>query len=305
MDRVPDYPIPKSTPDDYVSHPSTVGILPSSIPRVWRQTVAGRAEAAAAASAPSDSGPISDNPQPQNPEAQAATARAIQGQNRSSVSLDTDPALPAALTQIHEAHDGPAEKKQRATKWQFGIRSRNGPHEAMLCIYKALRKFGAAWDMTGFDKYIPDNPFLIHVRWEKTGMADLEPSTSAHVSSTNLAGNIPTTNSLSSEPRRGSATPSVGSTTGSIDSDEGTTTSGSAPVPATKSCYVYIDIQLYSLPNKYYMVDFKLDGYERIEVIDGKKVGMGRCGPDKEVTSPFPYLTMVSDLIIALAEGQD
>lgn len=38
-------------------------------------------------------------------------------------------------------------KKSRPTKWQFGIRSRNTPAEAMLAIYKALRRMGAEWEV--------------------------------------------------------------------------------------------------------------------------------------------------------------
>lgn len=38
-------------------------------------------------------------------------------------------------------------KKPRPTKWQFGIRSRNQPAEAMLAIYKALAAMGADWEV--------------------------------------------------------------------------------------------------------------------------------------------------------------
>lgn len=39
------------------------------------------------------------------------------------------------------------QKKPRATKWQFGIRSRNSPAEAMLAIYRALSAMGAEWEV--------------------------------------------------------------------------------------------------------------------------------------------------------------
>ena len=38
-------------------------------------------------------------------------------------------------------------KKPKPTKWQFGIRSRNQPAEAMLAIYKALKAMGADWEV--------------------------------------------------------------------------------------------------------------------------------------------------------------
>lgn len=41
-----------------------------------------------------------------------------------------------------------AVKKAKPTKWQFGIRSRNSPSEAMLAIYKALKAMGAVWETT-------------------------------------------------------------------------------------------------------------------------------------------------------------
>ena len=37
------------------------------------------------------------------------------------------------------------QKKTKPTKWQFGIRSRNQPLEAIGCIYRALQKLGAEW----------------------------------------------------------------------------------------------------------------------------------------------------------------
>ncbi|KAF8458166.1 hypothetical protein BGX38DRAFT_1156170 [Terfezia claveryi] len=36
-------------------------------------------------------------------------------------------------------------KKPKPTRWQFGIRSRNPPLEAVSCIYRALKKLGAEW----------------------------------------------------------------------------------------------------------------------------------------------------------------
>lgn len=41
-----------------------------------------------------------------------------------------------------------AVKKTKPTKWQFGIRSRNSPSEAMLAIFKALKAMGAVWETT-------------------------------------------------------------------------------------------------------------------------------------------------------------
>lgn len=43
-------------------------------------------------------------------------------------------------------------KKARPTKWQFGIRSRNQPAEAMLAIFKALKAMGADWEVPNIRK---------------------------------------------------------------------------------------------------------------------------------------------------------
>lgn len=43
-------------------------------------------------------------------------------------------------------------KKSRPTKWQFGIRSRNAPGEAMLAIYRALHAMGADWEVPAIRK---------------------------------------------------------------------------------------------------------------------------------------------------------
>ena len=46
----------------------------------------------------------------------------------------------------HDSSTQPAKGKSKTTKWQFGIRSRNQPLDAMGCIYKALKAQGATWE---------------------------------------------------------------------------------------------------------------------------------------------------------------
>lgn len=72
-------------------------------------------------------------------EEKAQTARRLKPHSRSMLNLQNQ-AKPDRMTPI------PA-KKARQTKWQFGIRSRNQPAEAMLAIYKALRAMGADWEI--------------------------------------------------------------------------------------------------------------------------------------------------------------
>lgn len=56
-------------------------------------------------------------------------------------------ALPTTDRQRPEPMTSLPAKKPRPTKWQFGIRSRNQPAEAMLAIFKALKAMGADWEV--------------------------------------------------------------------------------------------------------------------------------------------------------------
>lgn len=76
----------------------------------------------------------------QTDEDKAATARRLKPHNRSQLNIDKAANKPEALTPL-------PPKKSRPTKWQFGIRSRNQPAEAMLAIYKALSAMGAEWEV--------------------------------------------------------------------------------------------------------------------------------------------------------------
>jgi carbon catabolite-derepressing protein kinase len=81
--------------------------------------------------------PISE-PKEQTKEQQAAAIRRLKPHSKSQLNLEKSV---SGMTPI------PA-KKSRPTKWQFGIRSRNQPAEAMLAIYKALYALGADWEVT-------------------------------------------------------------------------------------------------------------------------------------------------------------
>ncbi|KAI5285114.1 Protein kinase, partial [Ascosphaera atra] len=75
-------------------------------------------------------------------EQQAASARALKPHQRSLVDLHKlrlDP--PPEGT----AEGVPTKTKPRKRRWQFGIRSRNQPYEAMLFLYKAIKAQGGVW----------------------------------------------------------------------------------------------------------------------------------------------------------------
>ena len=80
---------------------------------------------------------------PRTKEEQEATARRLKPHSRSSTNLARGEKPDLDMTKIPEGK----VKKQRPTKWQFGIRSRNSPAEAMLAIYRALNKMGAVWEI--------------------------------------------------------------------------------------------------------------------------------------------------------------
>ena len=71
----------------------------------------------------------------------------------------------AKASEHPEAAIQASNKKNRHTKWQFGIRSRNQPLDAILCIYKALKAHGAQWHVTPPkpDPKEGPGPYPVHV----------------------------------------------------------------------------------------------------------------------------------------------
>lgn len=129
--------------------PSHVRILPTSLPYVHDQLMeqrdneklaraAKREESSNSADAESDAGDAKER----TLEEQAATARALKPHSRSIVDLEKlhYDMPPAAF------HAVPSQPK-KSRKWQFGIRSRNQPYEAMLCLYKAIAAQGGVWEI--------------------------------------------------------------------------------------------------------------------------------------------------------------
>lgn len=77
---------------------------------------------------------------------QAETARRLKPHSRGPTKPDDLSQKPQGMTPVHV-------KKSRPTRWQFGIRSRNQPLEAMGCIYRALQELGAEWKIKDQDVY--------------------------------------------------------------------------------------------------------------------------------------------------------
>jgi carbon catabolite-derepressing protein kinase len=93
---------------------------------------------------------------------QEETARRLKPHSRSQLRLNEAIKRPQELTPVNPP------KKSKPIRWQFGIRSRNAPWEALLCIYKALEKLGCSWlvdedyekvhgDENGDDRFVWDS----------------------------------------------------------------------------------------------------------------------------------------------------
>jgi carbon catabolite-derepressing protein kinase len=117
-------------------HVSTVGILPTSLPALHKEYLerqnAGDAE-------PPNSQPVPEAPLvPRTVAEQQEMVRRLKPHSKNLVRLDDSAARPQSMTPV-------VAKKHKPVRWQFGIRSRNAPWEALLCIYKALAKLKASW----------------------------------------------------------------------------------------------------------------------------------------------------------------
>ncbi|AEO62272.1 uncharacterized protein THITE_2106261 [Thermothielavioides terrestris NRRL 8126] len=268
---------------------SKVGILPSSLP-VYHQAYMEREKARAEGREVPDA-PLTvpePAPQPRSQAEQAETLRRLKPHSRSFLRLD-DASRPQGLTPVNPP------KKTKPVRWQFGIRSRNAPWEALLCIYKALHKLGATWivdedydpaqhgDDAGDDRYsrgrhsrshstasgagpteayrLPADPWHMKIRWN--------------------------TNKLQKHSAASGLCDAGASATHVSSCRDGT--AGDEQVVA-----MHMEIQIYEMERGVYLVDFKVDGYE---TPDGKLL------EDKEVASPFPFLDMAARLIMQLADA--
>ncbi|CAK1357386.1 Carbon catabolite-derepressing protein kinase [Cercospora beticola] len=118
---------------------STIAILPSSLPSYHAAYMRGHINKSQSPTTGDDD----PEGKPRTKEEQEATARRLKPHSRSSTNLARSDKPDLDMTKIPEGRP----KKQRPTKWQFGIRSRNSPAEAMLAIYRALHKMGAVWEV--------------------------------------------------------------------------------------------------------------------------------------------------------------
>lgn len=151
------YQPPQQSDSDDLNAPrvSHVRILPTSLPYVHdqlmeqreREREREREQRNQAADRLSDEqaqrGPESEGDSRRggrSPEEQEATARALKPHSRSIIDLEKLRLEPP------EGRSAPHQPK-KSRKWQFGIRSRNQPYEAMLYLYKAIEAQGGIWEI--------------------------------------------------------------------------------------------------------------------------------------------------------------
>ncbi|PQE30891.1 CAMK CAMKL AMPK kinase protein [Rutstroemia sp. NJR-2017a WRK4] len=280
---------------------SKIGILPSSVPKYHKEFMEAHRSGKAHDSLLSNAHAEVHEPVPQTDAEKAETARRLNPHSKSHQRIEDAAKKPAGMTQL------PA-KKVKPTKWQFGIRSRNQPLEAIGCIYRALQKLGAEWKTDEDEQPVQNSKDAAN---KDNNPDDANASgASLHHSTSMLKENKMKFNSvdkngnykLPDDPwvlhvrwkkddiRRHSIA--------SLHSN-----AGSAPPPEPKSptskesiesVIMHLDIQLYEMEPGVYLVDFKCAGYETAD---------GMMCEEKDVTSPFPFLDLASKLIIQLAEA--
>ena len=120
---------------------NTVAVLPSSLPAFHMAYMKGEP--------PQDPGSPEVNagekdrfPEELPSDEQAANAKRLRPYPRSQYTMDKGNSKPEAMTPMPQE-----KKKPRATKWQFGIRSKTQPVDAMVAIFGALKDLGAEWEV--------------------------------------------------------------------------------------------------------------------------------------------------------------
>ncbi|KAK4195630.1 kinase-like domain-containing protein [Triangularia verruculosa] len=263
---------------------SKVGILPSSLPTYHKVFMEREKAKAEGQENFPDQLPIPEPGAPRSQADQEETLRRLKPHNRSFVRME-DAKRPQGLTPVNPP------KKNKPVRWQFGIRSRNAPWEALVCIYKSLHKLGASW-------IVDEDYDLLHEEdehQEYDGRHSRKPSSSSYTDPTKRY-------KLPADPwhikirwctdtfQRHSVASGL-SESGQTQPHHVTTRSENKDhqVVATR-----MDVQIYEMEHGVYLVDFKVDGYETPE---------GKLLEDKEVTSPFPFLDMAARLIMQLADA--
>lgn len=163
------------------------------------------------------------------------------------------------------------------------------------------------------DYYIPEDPWFIRARLLKEGVLAPGTLSSAHSSRSDFD-EFRRRVSLIGGFHYHDDKPVVSATAGGhgsmTDSHLPPSSATTSPHPShfDHGVWVFVDIQLYQLETNNYMVDFKCDGYQnviRVENEEGgsewRPISKRIRNKEKEVTSPYPFLDVASDLVAQLA----
>lgn len=158
------------------------------------------------------------------------------------------------------------------------------------------------------DYYIPKDPWFIRARLLKEGVKAPGYSTSVSNSRSDLEelrrrfhiSGISAPVEDKEKDVNSSSTPDNGTT-----SDPSSATQQNGLPKISHGVWVFVDIQLYQLEENNYMVDFKCDGYQNVIRAQGETewhpISKRFKNKEKEVTSPYPFLDVASDLVAQLA----
>ncbi|KAG5985557.1 Protein kinase [Claviceps pusilla] len=278
---------------------SKVGVLPTSLTTYHKDYI--EQQKAGVGSQPSEADAFSDEPPMARTEAEKEeAARRLKPHARAQRGQEEGHKRPQSMTPIHPP------KKMKPVRWQFGIRSRNAPWEALLCIHKALHKLGA--------KYVPDENYTQASRDKESEAPSGDGSFAEDYDGRSMQQDSTTSLDFSKRYKlpadpwhikvrweastlkkhiQTSADGGDRSQTGTPENPHHVSFAGdNARHKAFQA--LHMDIQIYEMEPGVYLVDFKCSGYETPD---------GRVLEEKEVTSPFPFLDMAARLIMQLAEA--
>ncbi|KAI9055815.1 hypothetical protein LZ554_000755 [Drepanopeziza brunnea f. sp. 'monogermtubi'] len=328
----PSSPIVKEPHGSPVAHGSPsilpIGILPSSLPAYHRDFMEAKHTGRNIGSTLSTAHSEIDEPHPQTDAEKAETARRLNPHSRSQLKLEEASKRPAGMTPV-------PQKKAKPTKWQFGIRSRNQPLEAIGCIYRALQKLGAEWtadedwepfrrdpvgdDRTNNNSFVSNGSGASLHHAESIGPNDrsssnmrfgsVDPKASYKLPADPWVIRVrwrkegmyppgsmyPGSTHSSSIDLRRQSIASLGSAAGSSPSQD-----VSSP-PRSASKMDPVDSVVMHLDIQLY--EMELGVYLVDFKCAGYETAEGTMFEEKDITSPFPFLDLASKLIIQLAEA--
>ncbi|KAI1751770.1 protein kinase SNF1 [Xylaria castorea] len=280
------------SPRGNVSH---VGILPTSLPALHREYLERQN---AGIDEPLDV-PVPDVPlQPRTPAEQQEAVRRLKPHSKNTIRHDENQSRPQQMTPV-------APKKSKPVRWQFGIRSRNAPFEALLCIYKALFKLGATWlEDEDFNKMhgeeleargvSRENSLDKENPYEGIPLDQIDLKTFDPIKYYKLPADPWHITCRWKKDDIRKETVSSGLSTSEATSEENTYVYSVMDRRQQSFVWMRMEIQIYEMEPTVYLVDFKCSGYERAD---------GTMLEEKDVMSPFPFLDMAAKLIMQLAEA--